>query len=892
MSSKDNKGQLGKTKEIFLDFTMTEEDNLSTLLQEFVSSEKTNNTIVHKEETPIFSEIASKEQKEVNIEPEYITSIEPIVQEIAVKEVVLVSPVKAEVEQRLVAVEVAANIVEKAPIIIEDIVPTEKKVGKDMLHYIDASLFMDVVDETVEMVPAEDSGSDAMDSLAILDSMIAANKIVEEEDVVIPIIEQHDTLSKTGAFLFDAQDLHIAMDMAPEPLPIPAEQTTTAKMGDTSVNPRGFLIPENTFESEVGSNLNVVEEQTQQPIIEPKQKKFPSSLDILLAKLNTIEKQDTVELAIQRADGIVGQGETGKVEENEPVKTIENMAEEPSIATTFLTDPPATQPSVHLEIELPQEVEIVALKESENDQDKKQVEILTDTSEIFDGAGVEIVHPALAVEELEVDILFPEAENIIPMTTIMPAIISADADVLKETENPIQKASFMPQFRFATTTEEVKRQTPIIEEAVQKMIKNPEINEVEQEVDSSIIPMEKELKSEADSELVMMDFEGTSVLDIPNLVFQSEDSSKQETLKIDAKIAEISVEVENLAVNPAIAKILSDTLEFDNELIMALKTDLDEKSADTPKEESNILKSDKKAIYDIQSQNDMSDERLKVPAPSVDEAENSQNQELFSHSFMIRSVIAFLIYGSVFFFPIRILWGTIINGITSIPFVVNLLKSLADGDSVKLEAYYGVFVENIIYGVLLIIMVSLFSKELIESAKVLKKKFYYVFWVPVAYIISLIFTGILISFASLFVSLPDTSANQLAIEESMKVSPLGNITATIIGAPVVEEIIFRLVIAGCIYFLVMHLMGVRKNNYNEAQSKRVFAAAISIVVSAILFGVLHVISAGDYLAVVPYISMGIVFSTFYFVTQRNIVAVILLHMLANIIATVVSLGLI
>ena len=98
--------------------------------------------------------------------------------------------------------------------------------------------------------------------------------------------------------------------------------------------------------------------------------------------------------------------------------------------------------------------------------------------------------------------------------------------------------------------------------------------------------------------------------------------------------------------------------------------------------------------------------------------------------------------------------------------------------------------------------------------------------------------------------------------------------ATIIG-PIVEEIIFRGVLQGTIIGSKVRKIG----------DPRVI---VGILASSIFFGLIHVISAGDYIYIFPYLFMGIGlgFIAYY---SKSIYTSMIVHIINNLIAILVSL---
>jgi len=104
----------------------------------------------------------------------------------------------------------------------------------------------------------------------------------------------------------------------------------------------------------------------------------------------------------------------------------------------------------------------------------------------------------------------------------------------------------------------------------------------------------------------------------------------------------------------------------------------------------------------------------------------------------------------------------------------------------------------------------------------------------------------------------DTALNQLLIEQALQAMPFLMIMTVIFFGPIVEEIIFRLV--------MMNLFPKIKPIYN-------------VIFSSLIFGAIHVL-AGGWIHIIPYFLMGIVFGYIY-IRNDNIWHATVLHILHN-----------
>lgn len=134
------------------------------------------------------------------------------------------------------------------------------------------------------------------------------------------------------------------------------------------------------------------------------------------------------------------------------------------------------------------------------------------------------------------------------------------------------------------------------------------------------------------------------------------------------------------------------------------------------------------------------------------------------------------------------------------------------------------------------------------------------------------FVGVLIMMASnLIITIFFSGAsanNEEAVRSLIDVAPLYMIFSVSIYAPFVEELIFRHSIKDC-------FMGYRNNNFTKY---------LYIFISGFIFALMHILgqttSYLDYFYIIPYMSLGIAFSSLYSKTD-NIFSSISMHALHN-----------
>ncbi len=138
--------------------------------------------------------------------------------------------------------------------------------------------------------------------------------------------------------------------------------------------------------------------------------------------------------------------------------------------------------------------------------------------------------------------------------------------------------------------------------------------------------------------------------------------------------------------------------------------------------------------------------------------------------------------------------------------------------------------------------------------------------------VSNIFTGFLIVYASLIVAniilmtlgTTETSQNEMLIQSMFSDSPLNLFLLFMllcVLTPIVEEVIFRKVLY----------------NFIEPRSNHI----VAIILSGAIFGLMHVISFGDFVQAIPYVLMGLAFGFIYWKSNKNIYVVIGVHFLNN-----------
>ncbi len=200
------------------------------------------------------------------------------------------------------------------------------------------------------------------------------------------------------------------------------------------------------------------------------------------------------------------------------------------------------------------------------------------------------------------------------------------------------------------------------------------------------------------------------------------------------------------------------------------------------------------------------------------------------------------------------------------PLALNFLLSVAAGDQVseaesEVTPNLGAFSMFITYFIWFILLVALFYKELVIAFKHGMKNTKKVFLsAPILWI-----AGILILFIieNIFGIESTDAENQLGLEHILKNADIFYqillIISVVLLGPIVEELIFRRTIFAWL---------------------AKYSIVLSYIVSSLAFGLLHVVSGGDYLFLILYAAMGVVFGGAYHFS-KNIYTPIIVHIIHN-----------
>ena len=215
-----------------------------------------------------------------------------------------------------------------------------------------------------------------------------------------------------------------------------------------------------------------------------------------------------------------------------------------------------------------------------------------------------------------------------------------------------------------------------------------------------------------------------------------------------------------------------------------------------------------------------------------------------------------------------------LTGLVGLVALLPPINELLTGDEIQTQQ--GTFLINTVgYGLLAAIALTLSGAALWRSIKA----FSYLWWlklllVPVAWFASIILNLVII--VLLLGSDGETSQNQEAIEAMLQAIPLLAAVAVIgVLGPFVEEYFFR------------HLLVGKLSNYINIW----ICGAISVVAFPLIHFIPALMGMADdlsFVAIVPYLTMGIIITIGYVVTGRNLFYAWLLHAFNNVMSLLLS----
>lgn len=211
-------------------------------------------------------------------------------------------------------------------------------------------------------------------------------------------------------------------------------------------------------------------------------------------------------------------------------------------------------------------------------------------------------------------------------------------------------------------------------------------------------------------------------------------------------------------------------------------------------------------------------------------------------------------------------------------YYISLLIKNGVGETMDAISTVSILINLLIYSVLFVITCLFESDIYVVDFKILKTKKFTKIIEEVLIGTALLYAASI--FGSLISMLLNGGLNSSANEQSVDSGILGfcggfYLPIVIIIGPIVEEMIYRGAIQGTI-------IGSKSANTPK------WRVVLGIAISSILFGLIHVIDAGDFTNIFPYLFMGIVLGSICYKT-RSIWISSIVHIINNTISVLLTL---
>ncbi len=161
-------------------------------------------------------------------------------------------------------------------------------------------------------------------------------------------------------------------------------------------------------------------------------------------------------------------------------------------------------------------------------------------------------------------------------------------------------------------------------------------------------------------------------------------------------------------------------------------------------------------------------------------------------------------------------------------------------------------------------------------------------WVNLGLIIGLFAVAFISSIAAnillMLLGVEDEAANQGGLIDMIKMSEGGVLVILILLfcliVPILEELVFRKALYGFVKQLILKIT--KHDPFDESGRNKVLIASLSsVVISGLIFGLIHI--SGDFIYLLHYGTMGIILGFSYFISRENIYVPLGIHIIQNVI---------
>ena len=209
-------------------------------------------------------------------------------------------------------------------------------------------------------------------------------------------------------------------------------------------------------------------------------------------------------------------------------------------------------------------------------------------------------------------------------------------------------------------------------------------------------------------------------------------------------------------------------------------------------------------------------------------------------------------------------------------------------DDQELFTQYSIYANVSFYFITAAVLIIMFRTYLKEQIKDYISRIKFMGLVVAGGVVSIYIAAMIAGIVLTLLGVEQEAANQQGIldmiEASSTIQLILIITFITVLAPIVEELVFRKGVYGLVGKFTMNLLSKPDNEENKKQA-HLIANIVAIVVSSFVFGAIHATDA----YILLYAGLGMVLGTVYFISNKNIIAPMVVHVLYNTVSIVLTL---
>ena len=234
--------------------------------------------------------------------------------------------------------------------------------------------------------------------------------------------------------------------------------------------------------------------------------------------------------------------------------------------------------------------------------------------------------------------------------------------------------------------------------------------------------------------------------------------------------------------------------------------------------------------------------------------------------------------------------STYLIGFIGLNLIMILLIASIPGllDDQELFTQYSIYANVSFYFITAAVLIIMFRTYLKEQIKDYISRIKFMGLVVAGGVVSIYIAAMIAGIVLTLLGVEQEAANQQGIldmiEASSTIQLILIITFITVLAPIVEELVFRKGVYGLVGKFTMNLLSKPDNEENKKQA-HLIANIVAIVVSSFVFGAIHATDA----YILLYAGLGMVLGTVYFISNKNIIAPMVVHVLYNTVSIVLTL---